>query len=150
MTESSSKGSAEPRITEATAEVARRYAAALVSAAQNEGGVEPVMDELAEIERDILKAFPKFAAMLASASGIRRSQRPDSHRGLGQAGVGPGHAVPAGTLNRHDRLGMLWCRGPGVLAPFGIAATSAFRLKFARRSRSMKNSCKHFVTGSPL
>ena len=47
--------------------LARRYALALVDAAQKEGGVDPALAELAEIEEDVLKPFPRFAQVLASA-----------------------------------------------------------------------------------
>jgi F-type H+-transporting ATPase subunit delta len=106
MTESSAKGSAEPRVTEGTAEVARRYAAALVSAAQNAGEVEPVMDELAEIERDVLKAFPRFAAMLASARVSVAHKDQILTEVLGKRASDLVMRFLR-VLNRHGRLGML-------------------------------------------
>jgi F-type H+-transporting ATPase subunit delta len=47
-------------------EVARRYADALIGAAEHEGGVEPALAEFAEFQRDILDRFPKFSAILSS------------------------------------------------------------------------------------
>jgi F-type H+-transporting ATPase subunit delta len=51
---------------DATVEVARRYAEALVSAAEKEGSVDAALAELAEIQRDVLKAFPALAQILVS------------------------------------------------------------------------------------
>jgi F-type H+-transporting ATPase subunit delta len=51
---------------ETTTQVARRYALALVDAAQRQGAVDSVLEELGEIQRDVLKAFPRFAAVFAS------------------------------------------------------------------------------------
>jgi F-type H+-transporting ATPase subunit delta len=59
-------GSASVAPDEAIA-LARRYAEALIDAAQKEGGAEAALEELAEIEEDVLKPFPRFAAVLASA-----------------------------------------------------------------------------------
>jgi F-type H+-transporting ATPase subunit delta len=47
-------------------EIARRYAVALVGAAEKEGQVDALLDEFGEIERDVLVRFPRFAAILAS------------------------------------------------------------------------------------
>jgi F-type H+-transporting ATPase subunit delta len=58
---------ADQVLAESTIEVARRYAAALVDAAAASGAVGEVLDELGEIQRDILQAFPRFAQMFASA-----------------------------------------------------------------------------------
>jgi F-type H+-transporting ATPase subunit delta len=51
--------------------LARRYALALVDAAEKEGGVDPALDELAEIEADVLKRFPRLAELLASSRVLR-------------------------------------------------------------------------------
>ena len=59
-------------------ELAHRYAEALIGAAEKEGAVEPVLEELAEIENDVLKAFPRFAQLLASRPGLGRPERPGS------------------------------------------------------------------------
>jgi len=53
-------------VTGATVEIARRYALALIDAAQSEDAVNSLLEELGEIERDVLKAFPRFAQVLAS------------------------------------------------------------------------------------
>jgi len=51
----------------ATVEIARRYALALIDAAFPEGAVDSLLEELGEIQRDVLKAFPRFAEVFASA-----------------------------------------------------------------------------------
>jgi len=56
-----------PIVPDVNLEVARRYADALIGAAEHEGGVEPALAEFAEIETDLLERFPPFAAILASA-----------------------------------------------------------------------------------
>jgi len=48
-------------------EVARRYAVALIGAAERDSGVEPALAEFAEFQSDLLERFPPFAAILASA-----------------------------------------------------------------------------------
>jgi F-type H+-transporting ATPase subunit delta len=47
-------------------EVARRYADALLGAAEKEGGVEPLLAEFAEIQTEVIERFPRFAAILES------------------------------------------------------------------------------------
>ncbi len=66
MTDSTAPQSAPPRVSGEAVELARPYAVALVNAAEKEGGVELVLDELDEIERDVLKVFPRFATLLSS------------------------------------------------------------------------------------
>jgi len=106
MTDSSAVGLAEPRVSDKTTEVARRYAEALVNAAQNEGEVDPLLDELAELERDVLMAFPRFAGMLASA----RVSTADKDQILTQVFDNRASSVLVRflrVLNRHGRLGLL-------------------------------------------
>jgi F-type H+-transporting ATPase subunit delta len=56
-----------PAVAEGAQEVARRYAEALIKAAEHEGAVDQVLDELVELERDVLKPNPRFAQVLASS-----------------------------------------------------------------------------------
>jgi F-type H+-transporting ATPase subunit delta len=49
-------------------EVTRPYAEALINAADKEGQIEAVLDELDAIESDILKPYPQFAELLCSPS----------------------------------------------------------------------------------
>jgi F-type H+-transporting ATPase subunit delta len=106
MTDSSAAGSVEPRVSDEATEVARRYAEALINAAQKEAQVDPLLDELAEIERDVLSAFPRFAEMLASA---RVSV---AHKDQVLTAVFDKRASSLvvrflRVLNRHERLGLL-------------------------------------------
>ena len=78
----------------------------MISAAEKDGAVDPVLDELAEIQRDVLKAFPRFAQILAS----RRVSSPRKDKVL--VDVFGNRASSLVTrflrvLNRHDRLDML-------------------------------------------
>jgi len=90
----------------ATREIARRYAEALINAAQQEGVVEPVLEELAEIERDILQAYPRFAEILASA----RVSSAEKDRILLDLFNNRASSLVLRflrVLNRHERLGLL-------------------------------------------
>jgi F-type H+-transporting ATPase subunit delta len=60
-------GARETVEADASAAVARRYSEALVNAAERDGGVDAALGELAEIQRDVLKAHPRLAEILASA-----------------------------------------------------------------------------------
>jgi F-type H+-transporting ATPase subunit delta len=106
MTDASAAGSADPRVSDETALLARRYAEALIGAAQKEGGVDPILDELAEIERDLLQAFPRFAQMLAS------TRVSTAHKDQILTDVLAQRASSLvvrflRVLNRHERLGLL-------------------------------------------
>jgi F-type H+-transporting ATPase subunit delta len=86
--------------------VARRYAEALVDAAQREGAVDPILDELDELEADVLAPYPKFAQILASPQ-VARS---DKDRILLAVFDGRASSLVLRflrVLNRHDRLGLL-------------------------------------------
>jgi F-type H+-transporting ATPase subunit delta len=56
-----------PAAAEDSPEVSRRYAEALIRAAEREGAVDQVLDELAELEHDVLEPNPRFAQVLASS-----------------------------------------------------------------------------------
>jgi len=87
-------------------EVTRSYAEALLGAAEKEGQVEAVLDELDELVRDVLRAHPQFAALLASpalAAGDKDRIVVETFEG---------RALPVvvrflRVLNRHGRLGSL-------------------------------------------
>ena len=106
MTDASAAGSAEPRVADATTELAHRYADALIGAAEKEGGVDPLLEELAEIESNVLKAFPKFAELLASprVSSAHKDQVLTEVFGQGASSLVLRFLR---VLNRHERLGML-------------------------------------------
>jgi F-type H+-transporting ATPase subunit delta len=86
--------------------LARRYAEALVDAAQKEAGVDAALAELAEIEADVLKPFPRFAQILASA----RVPSPEKDRMLRELFEGRASNLVLRflrVLNRRGRLGIL-------------------------------------------
>jgi len=89
-----------------TIALARRYAEALVDAAQKEGGAEAGLDELAEVQDDVLRPFPRFAAVLASA----RVQPAQKDRMLREVLEGRASSLVLRflrVLNRHGRLDIL-------------------------------------------
>ena len=106
MTDASAAGSVEPRVSDETTELAHRYAEALIGAAEKEGGVDPLLEELAEIEKDILKAFPRFAELLASprVSSAHKDQVVTQVFGKQASSLVVRFLR---VLNRHERLGML-------------------------------------------
>ena len=85
-----------PAVADETVEVARRYAEALIEAAEREGDVEALLDELEEIDRDVLTAFPQFARILASARVPAAEKDRILVELLRQARLQPRAAVPAG------------------------------------------------------
>ena len=95
-----------PAAAEDSAEVARRYAEALIKAAEHEGAVDQVLDELAELERDVLKPNPRFAQILASPR-VAASQK---DRMLVDLLENRGSSLLLRflrVLNRHERLAYL-------------------------------------------
>jgi F-type H+-transporting ATPase subunit delta len=87
-------------------EVTRSYAEALLGAAEKEGQVEAVLDELDELVRDVLRAHPQFAALLASPALAATGKDRIVVETL------EGRALPVvvrflRVLNRHGRLGSL-------------------------------------------
>jgi F-type H+-transporting ATPase subunit delta len=87
-------------------EVARRYADALVGAAEHEAGAEPVLAEFAELQSDLLERFPAFAAILASA----RVPVKEKDRMLVEILEGRASSLVLRflrVLNRHGRLDLL-------------------------------------------
>ncbi len=86
--------------------VARRYAEALIDAAEKEGQVDAVLAELAEFESDVLARFPRFAQLVAS----ERVPAADKDRILTEAFSGRASDLVLRflrVLNRHGRLGLL-------------------------------------------
>ena len=66
--------------------VARRYAEALIDAAQKEGQAEPALDELAEIETDVFAGSPvRRAPRLGARPGGREGSHP--HRSVRRPGA---------------------------------------------------------------
>jgi F-type H+-transporting ATPase subunit delta len=96
----------EKTVADESAEVARRYAVALIAAAEREGNVDAVLDELAEIERDVLKPHPRFAQILAS----RRVSTAQKDRILVDLLENRASGLVLRflrVLNRHERLGSI-------------------------------------------
>jgi F-type H+-transporting ATPase subunit delta len=90
----------------ATREIARRYAEALINAAQREGVVEPVLEEFSEIDRDVLQSYPRFAEILMSprvASAEKDRILLDLFNNRASSLVLRFLRV----LNRHERLGLI-------------------------------------------
>jgi F-type H+-transporting ATPase subunit delta len=107
MTDSSSLPPAEKLdVGGATREIARRYAEALINAAQQEGAVEPVLEEFSEIERDVLQAHPRFADILAS-SRVSASEKDRILLDLFNNRASSIVLRFLRVLNRHERLGLL-------------------------------------------
>src|SRR5271165_5218015 len=95
-----------PAVPEDTPEVARRYAEALIRAAEHEGVVDQVLEELVELERDVLKPNPRFAQILAST----RVSSAEKDRILVDLLENRGSSLLLRflrVLNRHERLGYL-------------------------------------------
>jgi F-type H+-transporting ATPase subunit delta len=107
MTAAQTAGRAEdPLVVDESIALARRYAQALVDAAQNEGGVDAALVELAAIEEEVLKRFPRFAEILASA----RVQSAEKDRMLREIFEGRTSGLVLRflrVLNRHGRLNLL-------------------------------------------
>jgi F-type H+-transporting ATPase subunit delta len=86
--------------------VARRYAEALIDAAQKEGQADAALEELAELKSDVLARFPRFADLLAS----ERVPVAEKDRILTQAFEGRASDLVLRflrVLNRHGRLGLI-------------------------------------------
>jgi F-type H+-transporting ATPase subunit delta len=95
-----------PPVAEDSPEVARRYAEALINAAEREGAVDLVLEELAELDRDVLKPNPRFAQVLASS----RVSSPEKDRILVELLENRASSVLLRflrVLNRHERLAYL-------------------------------------------
>jgi F-type H+-transporting ATPase subunit delta len=106
MTDSSAAGVVEPRVSGETAELARPYALALVNAAEKEGGIEPVLDELDQIDSDVLKVFPRFASLLGSAR-VSSKHKDRILTDVFEKRVSSVVLRFLRVLNRHERLGLL-------------------------------------------
>jgi len=91
---------------DASAQVTRSYAEAIINAADKDGQVDAVLDDLEAIRADVLVANPRFAALLGS-SAVPAEQK---DRILSDAFGGRVHETALRflrVLNRHGRLGLL-------------------------------------------
>ena len=133
-----------------SAEVARRYAEALINAAEKEGAVEPVLDELDRARARRPEAVPAVRPDPGLSTGFRRPRKTGSCSTLfDEPGLEPGLAVPAGAQSpRAARL--LWLRSPGeARAIWDKRNMRGSRCRSARPFRSTRTSCKPCATGSP-
>jgi F-type H+-transporting ATPase subunit delta len=107
MSDASSAAGVEVEIRDDTViAVARRYADALIDAAQKEGQVDAALDELAEIGSDVFARFPQFAEILAS----ERIPAAEKERILTEVFGGKASDLVLRflrVLNRNGRLGLL-------------------------------------------
>ena len=110
-------------VAEDSPEVARRYAEALIRAAEHEGAVDLVLDELVELERDVLKANPRFAQILAS-SRVSAAQKDRILVDLLETRASSLLLRFLRVLNRHERLAYL-----------GVVAQSARAIWDKRHAR---------------
>jgi F-type H+-transporting ATPase subunit delta len=107
MTDSSSAISAQDlEVGSGTREIARRYAEALINAAQQAGVVEPVLEELSEIERDVLQAYPRFEEILSSGR-VSSSEKDRILLDLFENRASSLVLRFLRVLNRHERLGLV-------------------------------------------
>jgi F-type H+-transporting ATPase subunit delta len=90
---------------ETTVEVARRYALALVDAATRQGAVDSVLDELGQIQRDVLKAFPRFAEVFVSPR-VSPSKKDKMLVDIFGSRASDLVLRFLRVLNRHERLGL--------------------------------------------
>ncbi|MFI5459611.1 MAG: ATP synthase F1 subunit delta [Isosphaerales bacterium] len=92
-------------VTGATVEIARRYALALIDAAFPERAVDSLLEELGEIQRDVLKAFPRFAEVFASAR-VSPSKKDRMLLDVFEKRASSLVLRFLRVLNRHERLGL--------------------------------------------
>ena len=92
-------------VTGATVEIARRYALALIDAAQSENAVDSLLEELGEIQRGVLKAYPRFAEVFASAR-ISASKKDRMLLDVFEKRASSLVLRFMRVLNRHERLGL--------------------------------------------
>jgi len=106
MSDSSAAVETEDQVvTGATVEIARRYALALIDAAQSENAVDSLLEELGEIQRDVLKAFPRFAQVFASAR-VSPSKKDRMLLDVFEKRASSLVLRFLRVLNRHERLGL--------------------------------------------
>lgn len=107
MSDDSAAGTVDAEIRDDTIiAVARRYAEALVDAAEKEGQADAALDELAEVDSEVFAKFPGFAAVLAT----ERVPAAERDRILNEVFGGRASDLVLRflrVLNRHGRLGLL-------------------------------------------
>ena len=86
--------------------VARVYAEALLKAAEKQGQVEDVLDELATLVGEVFRKDPQFEEFLASGA-IGRDRKAQVIRGVFEHRASSVFFNFLMVLNNHDRLGLL-------------------------------------------
>jgi F-type H+-transporting ATPase subunit delta len=112
-------------------EATRSYAEALLGAAEKQGQVDEVLDELDAIASDVLVAHPRFAALLTSAS------KPVAEKDRILVDTFEGRAIPTvvrflRVLNRHGRL--------GLVGPVAREARAIWDRRQGRRAVSVRSA----------
>ena len=135
--------------------LARRYAEAVVDAAQKEGQADPVLEELAELESEVLAKFPGFGQVLASD----RVPAAEKDRILTDVFEGRASSLVLRSLrvlNRHGRLGLL---GPIIREARAIWNRRNRRIPVSVRSavplddsqmQALLDRLKGLVAGTPI
>jgi F-type H+-transporting ATPase subunit delta len=135
--------------------LARRYAEAMVDAAQKEGQADPALEELAELESDVLARFPVFAQVLASD----RVPAAEKDRILTDVFEGRASGLVLRflrVLNRHGRLGLL---GPIIREARAIWDRRNRRIPVSVRSavalddsqiKALHDRLQGLVAGTPI
>ena len=112
-------------------ELTRTYSDALLNAAQKDGEVDAVLDELDAIRKDVVEGFPAFAAMMASPTrGVAEKDRT-------LVTLFEGKALPTvvkflRVLNRHGRL--------GLIGPITRAARATWDRRQGRKSVTVRSA----------
>jgi F-type H+-transporting ATPase subunit delta len=156
MTDAASAATVEVEIRDDTViAVARRYAEALIDAAQKEGQVDRALEELAEVGTDVFARFPRFAEVLAS----ERVPTGERDRILNEVFGGRASDLVLRflrVLNRHGRLGLL---RPIVAEARTIWDRRNHRIPVSVRSavplgddqvQALRDRLKGLVAGTPI
>jgi F-type H+-transporting ATPase subunit delta len=135
--------------------VARRYAEALIDAAQKEGQADAALEELAELQSDVLARFPRFADLLAS----ERVPAAEKDRILRETFEGRASGLVLRflrVLNRNGRLGLL---GPIIAEARTIWDRRNNRIPVSVRTavplgedqmQALKDRLAGLVSGTPI
>ncbi len=119
MTDASAAGPAEARVSDETTELARRYAEALIDAAETEGAVDSLLEELAEIERDVSRRS-RDSPSAGVGPGLAAHKDQILTEVFDKSRLEPGPAVPAG-LESPRTAGTAGGRGPRGSGHLGSA-----------------------------
>ena len=116
---------------EAAGERARPYAEALLNAAETEGDVDAVLDDMDEIVRGVLHAFPRFAEML-SAPSLAATEKDRILVETFQGGASEIVVRFLRVLNRHGRL--------NLIAPVALEARAIWDRRQNRKAVEVRSA----------